>query len=203
MTRKRLVKVDDSMRSDHYHLNQGDDCFYFGEYSARKGYGFSDTNQLIKNFKWPANAQWNYRAKIEIANDLLGLDFSKFTIIPVPPSKCKTDTGYDDRLMDVLRLVKSEKATDILEIVTQLHSMVASHQSNERPTPQELAKNYVIDPVMLAGAKNEIVIFDDMLTAGAHFRAMVDALSGVRPDLSFTGLFVARRVVPNPFSGFS
>ena len=48
---RRLTEIDDLTRPDHYHLNAGDTCLFLGEYTARKGFSFSATNQLVLNFK--------------------------------------------------------------------------------------------------------------------------------------------------------
>jgi hypothetical protein len=47
----RLRKVSDLERPDHWYLTAKDDCVFFGEYTARGGYGHSSTNQLIHNLK--------------------------------------------------------------------------------------------------------------------------------------------------------
>jgi hypothetical protein len=47
----RLTKIDDLTRSDHSYLTAADDCYFLGEYTARKGFAFSATNRLILNFK--------------------------------------------------------------------------------------------------------------------------------------------------------
>jgi len=48
---QRLTQIDDLIRPDHYYLDSNDDCYFLGEYTARKGFAFSATNQLILNFK--------------------------------------------------------------------------------------------------------------------------------------------------------
>ena len=47
---QRLTKIDDLALPDHYYLTAEDDCYFLGEYTARKGYAFSPTNQLVLNF---------------------------------------------------------------------------------------------------------------------------------------------------------
>ena len=47
----RLSKIDDLTRPDHTFIEAADECLYLGEYTARKGYQFSDTNNLIFNFQ--------------------------------------------------------------------------------------------------------------------------------------------------------
>jgi hypothetical protein len=64
---QRLTKIDDLARPDHFYLTPVDDCYFLGEYTARKGFAFSATNQLILNFKKSmdkrATAQWRYKEK--------------------------------------------------------------------------------------------------------------------------------------------
>ena len=48
---RRLTEIDDLARPDHWYLTPEDDCYFLGEYTARKGFVFSATNQLVLNFK--------------------------------------------------------------------------------------------------------------------------------------------------------
>jgi hypothetical protein len=43
----RLTKIDDLARPDHSYLTAADDCYFLGEYTARKGFAFGATNRLI------------------------------------------------------------------------------------------------------------------------------------------------------------
>ena len=51
----RLSRIDDLTRSDHTFIEADDECLYLGEYNARKGYQFSETNNLIFNLKKPVS----------------------------------------------------------------------------------------------------------------------------------------------------
>lgn len=46
-------------------------------------------------------------------------------------------------------------------------------------------------------------IFDDMLTTGTTFRAMATILGERFPGVKITGIFLARRAIPNPFAQLS
>jgi hypothetical protein len=48
---QRLTKIDELALPDHFYLTAADDCYFLGEYTARKGYAFSATNQLVLNFQ--------------------------------------------------------------------------------------------------------------------------------------------------------
>ena len=198
MTTYRLTKIQPEVLGDHGYLTSKDNCYYFGEYTARVGSGYSPTNQLIYNLKWAKSKHWYNDATATIAEHISALqNLEGFTFVPVPPSKVKGDPDYNDRLMDILRQVqKARPETDVREVVTQNQSMTPSHQSTLRPTPDELQNNYSVDQSLLNNARDQIIIFDDIITAGAHYRAMVSVLSAHRADLQFAGLFVARRVFP-------
>jgi hypothetical protein len=64
---QRLTKIDDLARPDHWYLTPEDDCYFFGEYTARKGFAFSATNQLTLNFKKgldkSVTPQWKYKGR--------------------------------------------------------------------------------------------------------------------------------------------
>lgn len=112
----RFTRIDDLTRGDHNHLLPEDECLFFGDYTARKGWAHSATNQLILNFKIPVNwrgtNRWPHKQRaIRTVADLfsarIGPRFEELTLVPVPPSKLKTDPEYDDRMMDMLRALKA------------------------------------------------------------------------------------------------
>jgi hypothetical protein len=49
----RLTKIDALTLPDHSYLTATDNCYFLGEYTARKGYAFSATNGVVLNFKKP------------------------------------------------------------------------------------------------------------------------------------------------------
>ena len=109
----RLTKIDDLTRPDHSYLSAADDCYFLGEYTARKGFAFSTTNQLIFNLKKGIERrdkpEWQYKerailtAAAALRASLNDKARQMLTFVPVPPSKAKTDPLYDDRLIQVLR----------------------------------------------------------------------------------------------------
>lgn len=196
----RLTIIDELTRGQHYHLDEDDRCFFFGEYTARQGHSFSETNNLILNFKKGVDkrgrAEWAYKkaAVRRIAGLVNSIsDTDVLTFVPVPPSKCPTDPAYDGRLIDVLRLCQQTKPNiDFRELITQKVSMLASHAAENRPTPEQIAQNYVFNHAAAAGLRNNIVIFDDVLTAGSHYKAMKSTIRQHIPDKAIIGVFIAR-----------
>ena len=201
---QRLTKIDDLARPDHFYLTAADECYFLGEYTARKGYAFSATNQLIVNFKKSmdkrATAQWRYKEKaideaaaaFRVALNKEWLDSA--TLVPVPPSKSKNDPLYDDRLVRMLRGIRGQPPLDVRELILQRASTAAAHDQQNRPTPDQIQANYAIDQALRDPDPRVIGLFDDVLTTGAHFRAASAALQQSFPGVKIIGLFIARRV---------
>jgi hypothetical protein len=201
---QRLTKIDDLARPDHFYLTPTDDCYFLGEYTARKGYAFSATNQLILNFKKSINtrhtAQWRYKeqaigdAAAAFRTALNDEWLNIATVVPVPPSKAKNDALYDDRLVRMLHGIRGQPCLDVRELVLQRTSTAAVHDQENRPTPDQVQANYGIDDALRNPAPQVIGLFDDVLTTGAHFHAASAVLQQAFPGVRVIGLFIARRV---------
>ena len=201
---QRLTKIDDLALPDHFYLTPADECYFLGEYTARKGYAFSATNQLILNFKKSVDkrgtAQWRYKeraideaaAAFRTALNKEWLDTA--TLVPIPPSKSKTDALYDDRLVRMVRGIRAQPPIDVRELIFQRASTAAVHDQENRPTPEQIRANYAIDPALGDPDPQVIGLFDDVLTTGAHFRAASSALRQSLPGAKIIGFFIARRV---------
>lgn len=116
------------------------------------------------------------------------------TIVPIPPSKIRTDPDHDDRLIQVLN--KAFNGTiDIRELITQVHSTEADHTTTNRRPPEEIKRNYIFNEALAVNAKENIIIFDDVVTTGAHYIAAKEIIQENMPNIaSIKGLFIARRV---------
>jgi hypothetical protein len=201
----RLSQIDELTRSDHSYLAEADQCYFIGEYTARAGYEHSSTNDLILNFKKPPSRrsnerEWRYKvAAVERAARMFRevLDeawLRKATLCPVPPSKAKGDSEYDDRMLWMLGLIGS--GLDVRELVLQRATIRSSHGAQHRPTPEELAANYLLDEACIEPTPRVIGVFDDLLTTGSHFVTMKQTLVARMPGVRVVGLFLARRVLP-------
>jgi hypothetical protein len=200
----RLTKIDDLARPDHFYLTAADDCYFLGEYTARKGFAFSATNRLILNFKKTMDRRnrpewaWKEHALQEAATAFrtaLNGDYLNIaTLVPIPPSKAKTDPLYDDRMTRMLRAIRPQPPVDVRELVLQTASSEAAHDQPVRPRPEEIAARYRIDPSLRLPAPQAIAICDDVLTTGAHYRAVQAVLQQAFPGTRTIGLFIARRV---------
>jgi predicted amidophosphoribosyltransferase len=165
----------------------------------------SETNQIIQNLKKTPDRrgrqEWFYKerdikqAASELRAALNPAWLRTATIVPVPPHVVKGDPMHDDRVLQIANLLGAGLTIDVREIVVQIATIDPSHQSASRPRPSELRANYRIDETCCEPAPTAIGIVDDMLTAGAHFRAIKDMLSGRFPTASVVGIFYARRIV--------
>lgn len=113
---------------------------------------------------------------------------------------------YDDRLTRALNGAFAGYNTDVRPALRQNLSTEPDHTSGDRLTPDALHALLAIDSAVLnqRPIRSQIVLFDDVLTSGKHFKCCVRRLRDVIPaDVAIRGLFVARRILPNPFGVFS
>jgi hypothetical protein len=207
----RLTGIDDTNRGQHHYLEEGDRCWFIGEYFAYKGYQGGGTNQLIMNLKIkptvlqqnPARARYKDGAIREIAAALgriLGqADKEGWTWVPVPTSKCAGHPDFDDRLHRILTAALQNANADVRVLLRQTQSMEADHAVQSRMSPEELYRALDVNRETLALRpirSRGIVLFDDVLTTGKHFKCCERRLREVvAPETRIIGVFVARRVL--------
>ena len=208
----RLQKVDELSLRDHYHLTDNDECWYFGEYTAYKDWSFSETNQLIKNLKKKMSVQgtnqWPYKLRaIEHVGDLLAsvIDTSRLQrslFVPIPPSKIVGDPDYDPRMRQTLdnAAAKLNCRLPIAECITQVSNTEPDHESvDSRLYPEDRADTYQVHQETIPSGTEAILLIDDVLTTGSHYKGAEIAIKRLYPQMRVQGLFVARRVHENPF----
>lgn len=220
----RLTVVGDLERPDHGYLPAGARCYFWGEYTRYEdtnglNWNYSPTNQLISNFKKKLErrgfADWHYkgRAIAEVARA-----FSQFwqwsvlhqqhrvALIPIPPSKARHDPMFDGRMNEMLVAMAAHTGLplDIRDCLSFSGAYAASHESDERPSPDELYDELTFNPTVGRSQipPGFIYLFDDMLTTGAHYVAAARKLTEVFPGVPIVGNFIARRRIPNPFADF-
>ncbi len=210
----RLTGIDETNRSQHVFLQEGDRCLFFGEYFAGRGYQGGGTNQLILNFKTlpsiaaanPARRNYKNDAIATVATGLrtvLGRnEIERLSFVPVPPSKTPGHPDYDDRLSRALTKAFVGFDSDIRLLLSRSVSTQSDHLTGDRLTPEALHSLLELDIAAVAAkpVKEAIVLFDDVITTGKSFKCCERRLRAAIPaTVPIIGLFVARRILRNPF----
>lgn len=190
----KLHKLDLELHA-RQHIDEDDKCYYFMEKEA-EGYTVSTANNLINNFKKPVDrrgrAEWAYKERaIRIfIKDLCDLDYPhSYTIIPAPTSKPRGHEDWDDRLDKVVEGMAACKTELTLEKALDTASVL---------TPAHLGGSRDIDDIKSQTVWNGIgtlegdtvILVDDVLTTGAHFKAWKEFIMENDPRVkNVIGLF--------------
>ena len=206
----KLPEKSDGETQPHPHIKNTDTCYYAREYKT--GDKNFKPNQLIYDFKrslqsFPKgesisdlrdkeevlkNNTKRKKAIEQISKEIAELFKSDgiYTITAMPSSKIKTDLEYDNRFEDLFEeLLKLRPYLEIEESVENKKTIQDTKRGGSR-YPDSIKANYI-----WKGWRNspeEIIIIDDVLTTGTHFRAISDFLedNGYRGEI--VGLFLAR-----------
>lgn len=204
-----LQKIDGLYLPSHYYLDENDDCYFLMTYTIGKGYSYSSHNQLVLNLKKPmekkGSPEWFYKESAIVSSarmlekaDIVGVFPSDSVYVPIPPSKVKGDPDYDNRLSQILAKTYGGKL-NVRELVEQVESTESYHFSGKKRDVDEILGNLSVNESLICDIKGDIVIFDDVLTSGAHFKAMSKLLSSIFKGVNIHGLFLARAQQPNDF----
>ncbi len=209
-----LQRIDALTRPQHAHLLDDDLCYYLHEYTPTGGSAplhYSAVNQLIINFK--INPLQHHRlhhkndAIKKCVTDFRGallprlatLGHGSVSFVPVPPSKVKSHPEYDDRVLRLAREVAAGTSIEVAELIIQSASYAPSHLASSsgaaRMQPSNLRQLYALSG---GTPRSNVFIFDDMITAGSHFRACKDILQQSHPNIRIFGIFIARRRLRGP-----
>ena len=200
----RLTTWPGPDRDNRKFLQQGDSIFYFVDYTIGSSYDDDPVSSYITNFKkCPERFPTSHPARkykeqaIELAITALNrYDFAPYTLVPLPPSKSPDHPAYDDRIARVLNGLRQE--IDVRPLIVATSSRQALHSSDDLRDPQVLRSHWRLDESLLqTPVKSSVIIFDDVLASGCHFRAASELLKE-HIDSEIGGLFLARAVYPRP-----
>jgi predicted amidophosphoribosyltransferase len=210
MTYDKYFRLDSDQISQHCDLEKNDKCLYLGEYLSNSGFRGSNTNKDILNLKKSpldkTKRGYEYKAKAinKFASQINSIFEQKKTVandytwIPIPPSKTKDHEEYDDRLLLLLNQVPVLEKQNIIELLYTATSHVAVHKTlGSRPDIETLKQHFAVDSNLLPYCKNKIILVDDVLTNGTHFKACSQLIMECIPDVEIIGFFLARRVIHN------
>ncbi len=195
--------IDELILSDYHYLDEEDKCFFFHVYLANKGYSFNEYNQLIGNFKKKLDRKgqfdWKYKQEAikkvaSILRGTLATIQTPVTVIPIPPSLCKTDIMYDDRMLQALQMASiGLKNIIVRDIISIEENREASHSNGKKPrlSPPQLQQLLKLEDNPPINTKN-VILVDDVITTGSQFKACKGLLLHEYDNIDITGLFIAR-----------
>jgi hypothetical protein len=196
----RLQKIDELLLSSHQYLTPEDECFFFRSYT-RLDLGFTKENSFIMNFKKKMERKgkndWKYKAQAILeASDLFiqgtpPINAPDVIFVPIPPSRMKGDPLYDDRNVQLIsNLCNAKPNGELREIIYVNQNMPPTHE--HKMSPDEMLPYLEVDEALCRDPKPNIVVVDDVITEGAHFKACQGLLRQWFPNSRITGLFIAR-----------
>lgn len=204
-----LMALDEQMRTDHCFLGDSDRCLYLADYLPGRGTAANRVNQLIANLKCspsiaatdPCRRRYKERAIYKVARALRAAVSRSWvehaTWVPIPTSRPLPDADHDDRLQRVLRQAFGDYELDLRSLLYQTQPTAADHASARRSSIATLYELIRIDRQLLARAplRDRIVLFDDVLTTGKHYKCCERRLLETLVQFPIIGLFVARRIL--------
>lgn len=202
--------LDDGMRTDHAYLTAADQCWCLAEYHPGASYRVSEVNQLIVNLKCrpsiasadPRRMHYKIRAIDAVARALRAAlsrsSVESATWIPIPPSRPACDADYDDRLARILAQAFDGYDLDLRRLLYQTEITSPDHTTARRLSEEALYRIIGLDRALLdiRPLRARIVLFDDVLTTGKHYKCCERRLRETLAAIPIGGLFVARRVLP-------
>nr|WP_199044844.1 hypothetical protein [Dyella sp. ASV24] len=198
----RFQRIDPS---EYDFLQDDDHCVYIGEYASGEGYA-GEINQQIVNIKrtptelvaapkfvyWKDRAidYWGRRLLERLSVQQIQNDI---TFVPAPSSKAVGDPDHDDRLERILHHIEQRtQGMDIRPVIETANSRECQHQHG-RLSVDEMVATMTVDQSQLEKPLRPIVVvFDDVMTRGATYKAMQRLLAPIPNTGRVIGVFLAR-----------
>jgi hypothetical protein len=206
-----LIRLDEASLADHIYLSGSDRCAFLAQYcSGGSGRRNGSCHQLIRDFKCePSRAFSDRRCGRHKQEAIATLSswlrqavprrlVESCTWVPVPPSQQADDPDFDDRLERTLLLAFESYDVDIRSLLFQTRSTSRDHAGRARLSEQALLDILRVDKsqLMPRAVRGRVVLFDDVLTSGKHFKCCERRLREVLPDTPIAGIFLMRRAPP-------
>lgn len=196
--------IDESNRSEHWYLGGEDDCYFIWERMSglKSGWDHYPANNFIANLQIPVTTRYENPERFKYKAPAIGHAalavgkvrselYAQSVFVPMPPSTIKGEAGYDDRLVRVLNAVVPR--LDVRELIVLTENVLAKAKGLN---PEDRAHWFAVDESLAEPEPEVIVVFDDLLTTGSHFKAAKMTLEKRFPDALVQGLFLARAVRP-------
>jgi len=164
---------------EHCYLDTGDECYFTDEYECRHRQGIKPQILSLK--------RGNMSAITGMAEELaLALPpewAAGYTFVPMPPS-----SGAASPLRSLIRRLP---VRDIRDLLVQVRDTPPSHDG-WRPTPEQRVRLMTLNELEVDPEPRALVIVDDVLATGSHFRAAKMLVRQRWPNMRVIGLFLAR-----------
>ncbi|HEY7930321.1 MAG TPA: hypothetical protein VID71_09925 [Steroidobacteraceae bacterium] len=202
-----LHLLDAARSSQHCFLEAPDRCCYLWEYWP--GRAHNRAQRWIRDLKCspsqaaacPLRALYKECALVRAAQALRAAAprswVEQASWCPIPPSGQAGTGDYDDRLLRLLRLAFAGYDADIRPLLQQSQSLPADHRGRQRVGFGALYGIMSVDASQLlkCALRMELVLFDDVLTTGKHFKCAQARLRERLGPVSISACFLARRVL--------
>ncbi len=174
-----------------YHLSPEDKCYFLGYRYSWHPELDDELSNILSNFKKgidrKSKPEWRHRNRaVEVLADKLNqllptiMDgFSNYALMAMPSSKKITHEHYDyrfEKLFDKLAQTANNKVLPygIKHPISLKEDSLAVHAGGERD-PTVYINNYSWKDGELTDVEH-LIVCDDILTSGSHFRAVIDFL---------------------------
>jgi hypothetical protein len=182
-------------------LLDDDECWYARNFLSGGGYSASQDNNVIFNLKIDPSHQsnpWRWRYRIEAVEqfayelgELLPVaENGVWTLAPMPTSKPRDADGYNDRLDCVLQLLNDKR--DDIEVIDAVRRKTEIRSASRSGTNRPTIKEHIETLESTGEANGRVILVDDVITAGATFRACSNVLKRADPGLKVEGAFWAK-----------
>jgi hypothetical protein len=181
-------------------LGADDICYYARDYISKGGYKSSEANQLILNLKKDISKkgthEWQYkiRAIKQFSTELAGGLLQDYAVAFIPTSKLIDDPACDPR-WEILKdeLASARPDLKFKRPIVRRESCSAVHSGGAR---KMAAIRATLDWRGFKNVPDTIILIDDVITAGAHFKVCKNMILERHPDVKVYGIFWARTIWP-------
>lgn len=192
----KKIDVTDDIRPS---LCKDDECYYAREFIVGGGYEASPANQLILNYKIEVKHKntnrWQYKEKAinKFATELSSVIGGECMISYIPTSKGKEDPNYDPRLEETCKIaVQMNRYLRFEEPIILKNNVLASHSGGSRNVGEIYAsyqwQGFKENPL------NYIIVIDDVITQGSHYKAYKKLLHEHYPNIKIAGFFWTKAI---------
>lgn len=180
-----LIKYDHTMEHRPF-LTEEDKCYYFLNYNDL-GFKYSESNQTVFNFKKDISKaniphEWQYRnLAIEkfvkyLSESINWIHQGQATVIPAHTSKPRASSSFNNRIDLVVDKLSFQYPTfiSVEKILDAQCEVLAAHCGGERNL-NAIKSNLLVSNFQKAPS-SIVILIDDVLTTGSHFRACKDMI---------------------------